>query len=157
MSGIVSRLPALLSVLRPAERVAQDTVLLAFRLLYGSQFFLTGRGKLLHLDRTTAFFADLGIPAPGFHAVFVGGIEMIGGALLVAGLGTRLAAVPLSVSMVVAYLTAHRAEAFASVEAFTSQEPYPFLVACLVVLAFGPGRAAIDAWIGPRLASRLDS
>jgi putative oxidoreductase len=82
---------------------------------------------------------------------------MVGGALLVAGLGTRLAAVPLSVSMVVAYLTAHREDAFASVEAFTSQEPYPFLVACAVLLVFGPGRAALDAWVGPRLASRLDS
>jgi len=146
--------------LGPLQTVGQSLLLLALRLIYGGQFLLTGHGKLTHLERTTEFFSSLGIPAPGFHAALVGGTEMIGGALLVLGLGTRLAAVPLTISMVVAYLTAHREDAFRSLDDFTSQAPYPFLLACLLLLAFGPGRAALDAlvkrWFSKRFASCPD-
>ena len=55
------------------------------------------------------------------------------------GLGTRLATVPLTISMIVAYLTAERAEAFKSLDSFTSAAPFQFLLACLLLMAFGPG------------------
>jgi putative oxidoreductase len=154
---ILSNVLPLIPRLRPLQAVAQSAMLLLLRLIYGWQFMMTGRGKLLNLERTTQFFTELGIPAPGFHALLVGGIEMVGGALLVAGLGTRLAAVPLSVSMVVAYLTAHRDEAFLSIDDFTSQAPYQFLLACLILLAFGPGRVALDALIARMISKRLAS
>jgi putative oxidoreductase len=144
----------------PAQIVGQSFLLLALRLIYGGQFTLTGHGELTHLEQTAEFFAGLGIPAPPFHAALVGGTEMIGGALLVAGLGTRIAAVPLTIAMVAAYLTAHRADAFNSLDDFTSQAPYPFLLACLLLLAFGPGRLAFDArgkgWFMKRFASCPD-
>ena len=121
-----------------------DAVLLFARLTIGWSFFLTGKGKLANLDRTTSFFESLGIPAPGFHAGFVGGIEMIGGLLLIVGLFTRLTSIPLAVSMIVAYLTAHREEAFDSLGDFVDQTPYAYLLAVLALLAFGPGRLALD-------------
>lgn len=155
--AVAKALAALLVRLRPVEAIAQDAMLLLLRLLYGGQFVMTGHGKLVNLERTTQFFTELGIPAPGFHALLVGSIEMVGGALLVAGLGTRLAAIPLSVSMVVAYLTAHREEAFLSIDDFTSQAPYQFLLACLLLLAFGPGRAALDALVARAFSRRLAS
>ena len=155
--ALLSRLLPLVARLRPLEAVAQDAMLLLLRLLYGGQFVMTGHGKLVNLERTTQFFTELGIPAPGFHALLVGSIEMVGGALLVAGLGTRLAAIPLSVSMVVAYLTAHRDEAFLSIDDFTSQAPYQFLLACLILLAFGPGRVALDALVARVLSRRFAS
>ena len=135
--------------------VGQSALLLALRLLYGGQYIQTGRGKLVHLDRTTQFFMDLHIPAPGFHAVLVGCTEFFGGILLVLGLGTRFATVPLTISMVVAYLTAERAEAFKSLDNFTSAAPYQFLLACLILMAFGPGRASVDAWLAPWFKKRL--
>ena len=73
--------------------------------------------------------------------------------MLIAGLGTRLACVPLIVSMIVAYLTAHREEGFASLYDFTDQAPYMFLCSCLVLLAFGPGKVALDAVIAGWLKS----
>lgn len=121
-----------------------DAVLLFTRVTIGWSFFLTGKGKLANLERTTGFFESLGIPAPGLHAAFVGGVEMIGGLLLVAGLMSRVTAVPLAGTMVVAYLTAHREEAFASLDGFVGETPYAFLLATLVLLAFGPGRLALD-------------
>lgn len=125
----------------------QSTLLLVLRLIYGSQFVMTGYGKLQHLEKVTVFFADLGIPAPGFSAGLVGTTELVGGMLLVIGFGTRLAAVPLIFSMGVAYLTAHRDAAFRSLEAFTEQAPYPFLLASLILLAFGAGWVSVDALI----------
>ena len=77
---------------------------------------------------------------------------MIGGVLLMLGLGTRLASVPLIVTMLVAYLTAHREKAFKSLGDFTDQPPFPFLMAALVLLAFGAGRWSLD----PLLKGQLD-
>lgn len=138
-----------LQKLKPLAPFGQSALLLALRLLYGGQYILTGHGKLVHLDRTTQFFADLHIPAPSFHAVLVGCTEFFGGILLLLGLGTRLATVPLTISMIVAYLTAERAEAFQSLDGFTSVAPFQFLLACLLLMAFGPGRASVDALLAP--------
>lgn len=152
---LCQKLDRVLHHLAPVQTFAQSALLLTLRLLYGGQFYMTGRGKLMNLDQTTSFFTDLHIPAPGFHAVLVGSTEMIGGVLLVLGFATRCAAVPLAISMVVAYLTAHRADAFKSVDDFTSQAPYQFLLACLLLLTFGPGRVALDAWLKRYFAKRF--
>jgi putative oxidoreductase len=121
-----------------------DATLLFARLTIGWSFFLTGKGKLANLERTTGFFESLGIPAPAFHAAFVGGVEMIGGLLLLAGLMSRAAAVPLAGTMIVAYLTAHREDAFQSLGSMVDETPYAYLIVCMFVLAFGPGRIALD-------------
>jgi putative oxidoreductase len=68
----------------------QSPLLLALRLYWGWQFFLTGRGKLMHLDRTTEFFRTLHIPFPYLNAWVVGLSECFGGLLLLSGLGARV-------------------------------------------------------------------
>ncbi len=125
----------------------QFAVLLFLRITIGWRFYLSGSGKLRNFDSTTEFFTGLHIPAPAFHAGLVGYTEMIGGVLLIAGLGTRLVSVPLIISMIVAYLTAHRSEGFASLYDFTDQAPFMFLCVTLVTLAFGPGKISLDAVI----------
>jgi putative oxidoreductase len=127
----------------------QSTVLLLVRVSMGWGFFLTGKGKLLNLERTTRFFDSLELPLPKFQAILAGSTEMAGGLLLIAGLGTRLISVPLAFTMVVAYLTAHRDEAFASLSDFTDQAPFPFLMAVLVTLAFGAGKFSVDRLLQP--------
>jgi uncharacterized membrane protein YphA (DoxX/SURF4 family) len=47
----------------------------------------------------------LGIPFPDFTASFVGGLEIVGGLLILLGLGTRFVAVPFLIEMVVAMLS----------------------------------------------------
>jgi len=71
-------------------------------------------------------------------AVLVAGTELAGGILLVLGAGARLAALALTTVMLTALATAHP-ESLRSLTAFTEQPPYPFLVATLIVLAFGAG------------------
>jgi len=76
------------------------------RLVLGWVFFKSGWGKLHNLSQVTEYFQSLGIPAASIQAPFVAGLEFICGLMLVFGLLTRLAAVPMMGTMVVALLTA---------------------------------------------------
>lgn len=125
----------------------RDPLLLFLRLTWGWMFFQTGKGKLGNIAGTGEFFQSLGIPLPILNAVLVGGLECVGGLLLLLGLLSRPVALLLAGNMLVAYLTADRA-GFASLRAFTEATPYPFLMTSLLVLAFGPGRLALDSLRG---------
>jgi putative oxidoreductase len=50
-------------------------------------------------------FVKIGIPAPHFFAPFVGVVEVVCGALLMVGLVTRLASIPLLIDILVAIAT----------------------------------------------------
>jgi putative oxidoreductase len=135
---------------------ARDLLALALRVLFGWQFFLTGRGKLQHLDRTTEFFASLDIPAPGAHALGIGLLECVGGLLLILGAGTRALSALLLGTMAVALLTAHRADIAADgLDGLFAAPPFPYLLATLFLLVSGPGRIAIDrrleSWLNPAM------
>jgi len=128
----------------------RSPLLLILRLFIGWQFFITGKGKLEHLDRVTQFFSSLGIPMPHLNAMFVGTLEMVGGLLLLIGLASRLIAVPLTINMIVAYLTADREavlNVFSNPDGFTQAEPFLFLLVSAIVLAFGPGAFSVDELI----------
>ena len=114
------------------------------RLTVGWVFLWTGWGKLHDLDAIVAFFAELGIPYPELQAPFASATELVCGALLLAGLFTRLASVPLVVVMIVAIVTAQRANVTALGDLFGLVE---FLyVALLVWLGVaGPGPLSLDA------------
>jgi putative oxidoreductase len=96
-------------ILSAAERLSWLPPTLA-RVAIGVVFVGTGWGKLHNLDKITGFFAELGIPAPGFNAVLASSAELVCGALILVGLLTRLASLPLIVVMAVAILTAKRGE-----------------------------------------------
>lgn len=122
---------------------------LVTRLLIGQAFFLTGRGKLANPERIVAFFTDLGIPMPALNAAFVSRLEYYGGMLLIAGLATRLVALLLSSTMVVALLTADK-ESF--LEAFfmrgdsglTDVVPVVYGLFLLWLVVYGPGKLSLD-------------
>ncbi len=129
-------------------------LLLAFRLYFGYQFFLAGKGKLENIARVAMFFDSIGIPAPVLNAWFVGGLECVGGILLMAGLGSRIIAVPLSINMMVAYLTVDARAVqmlFVDPSLFLSAEPFMYLLTSLLVVAFGPGAFSVDALIRSRV------
>ena len=69
-------------------------------------FLWTGWSKLNNLDRITEAFVSWGIPAPHILTPFVSGVEFVGGVLLLLGLCTRIAAVPLVIVMIVAVISA---------------------------------------------------
>jgi len=129
----------------------QSPLLLVVRLYWGWQFFQSGLGKLKDIDKVVDFFTSLGIPHAVFTAHMVGGLECVGGALLFLGLGSRLIALPLSVNMIVAYITADREALlsfFSDPAKFYAADPFTFLFASLLILAFGPGKISMDSLIG---------
>jgi len=150
MMNLLERLYRLL--VRAANSL-QSPFLLAVRLYWGYQFAEDGWGKLHNLDKVTDFFHSLGLPAPALTAAFIGGLELVGGILLAIGLGSRLVALLLTCNMSMAYITADR-EALLSIfsdpDKFYGATPYTFLFASLIVLAFGPGKFSVDAWLAKK-------
>jgi putative oxidoreductase len=125
----------------------QSPLLLAVRLYWGWHFAQGGWGKLNHLDKIAAYFTDLGIPMPKVNAIMAGSTECFGGALLLVGLFSRVVSVPLIFTMIVAYATAERESLnaiFSDPDKFVTATPFLFLFACVLVLAFGPGKLSLD-------------
>jgi putative oxidoreductase len=128
----------------------QSPFLLIIRLYWGWQFFLTGKGKLLDIEKTAAFFANLHIPMPKLNAVLAGSTECLGGLLLLLGLGSRIITVPLIFTMVIAYVTADYEKVkniFNDPDAFVSAAPFQFMLTAIIVWIFGPGVFSLDAII----------
>jgi uncharacterized membrane protein YphA (DoxX/SURF4 family) len=76
------------------------------RLLVGAVSLSEGTQKFLFGDAQGAGrFAKIGLPSPEIIGPFVGGVEITCGALLVIGLLTRLAAIPLIIDISVAILS----------------------------------------------------
>jgi len=133
---------------RVAEKL-QCLLLLLIRLYWGWNFFVTGKGKLLNLEKTAEFFGSLGLPFPTIDAMLAGTTECIGGLLFLVGLASRVVSIPLAFTMLVAYATAER-EALLGIfhdpDRFLGADPFLYLLAALIVLAFGPGMFSLD-WI----------
>ncbi len=100
----------------------------------------------------TAFFQSLGIPAPGLNAVVVGYSELICGSLLVVGLLTRVATLPLIVSMIVAILTAKIGDLHGLFD-LVGFEEFTYLIVLVMLAILGPGPVALDH----RVLRSLDS
>lgn len=76
------------------------------RLLVGWVFLVEGILKFVLAEELGAGrFASIGIPAPQVMAPFVGAVEIICGTLILVGLLTRLAAIPLLIDISVAILS----------------------------------------------------
>jgi putative oxidoreductase len=143
-----------------AGNLLRSPLLLLIRLCWGIQFFQTDLGKLEHIDKIIGFFTKLHIVFPAANAYLVGCTEMIGGALLTVGLASRLAAVPLAFTLIVAYLTSEQPALeklfhFQDINPFLTADPFLFLFACLIILAFGPGVFSLDYLIGRTRARKV--
>ncbi len=83
----------------------QATTIL-IRLMVGAVFFSEGIQKFLFADKLgRGRFAKIGLPNPDFLGPFVGSFEISCGTLILLGLLTRLAAIPLITIMLVAIAT----------------------------------------------------
>lgn len=120
---------------RGPGRLNRDRALLAVRLLAGGVFVVFGIGKFVNHATELASFKSYGLPAPGAFVVFVGLIELFGGALLIAGVLTRPAALVLAGNMVGAIIVSGIAKG----ELISLTLAPAELVAMLVLLTCGPG------------------
>lgn len=127
--------------------------LLFVRASMAAVFVPSGWGKLHDLQKVTEFFTELGIPAPGFNATLVAVTELGCGLLLLIGLASRLAAIPLVISMTVAIITAKRADISGIVDLFAMDE-FVYIVMAIVVLVLGAGALSVDGQLGRRFARR---
>src|SRR5215467_4902594 len=78
---------------------------LFIRLMAGGVFFWEGILKFVYVNQGVGRFTKLGMPFPVFTADFVGGLEIVGGVLIMAGFLTRLLAIPFVIEMIVAMLS----------------------------------------------------
>lgn len=99
-----SRYDGVLAALRPFDGIAP----LLLRLILAPVMLQAGWTKLVGFENTVAWFErGLELPLPEVMAVLVVGAELVGGACLLIGFATRLAALPLIVAMVVAAVAVH--------------------------------------------------
>jgi len=117
---------------------------LAVRLTLGAVFLGTGWGKIHNLGQVTNFFTELGIPFPAAQAAMVSGIELVGGTLIILGLFTRFAALPLMGTMVVAILTAKRPE-IEGIRSLLAFDESIYFAGFLWLFVAGAGKASLDA------------
>jgi putative oxidoreductase len=150
MSGLLHLIRRAYELLVAAANLLQSPLLLALRLYFFWQLFLTGKGKLSNIGKIIDYFTSLGIPAPKLNAYFVSSLECFGGLLLIVGLATRPIALMVAISMFVAYW-AGDFEALTSIfsdsDKFVKADPFPYLLTALVMLAFGPGLLSVDALV----------
>ncbi len=129
---------------------------LAVRLLVGLVFLPEGVKKFLFPEQWGAGrFARIGIPAPELMAHFVGAVEIVFGALLIIGLLTRLASIPLLIDIAVAIATTKvpllwRATAVSTKIGFWSMQAeartdYGMLMGLVFLLLAGAGSLSLDA------------
>jgi putative oxidoreductase len=128
------------------ERVAAYFAWLAplvARLTVGGVFLWSGWGKLSDLPIVVENFIGWGIPFPKMLAPFVSGVEFIGGILLLLGLFTRIAAVPLAIVMIIAIISAKWDEVD-SVETLLGFDESAYSALFLWLAVAGPGLISLD-------------
>ena len=143
---------------------------LAIRMMAGAVFLWEGILKFVYENQGIGRFTKLGMPFPEVTASFVGGLEIVGGLLLIVGLGTRLISVAFVIEMLVAMLSTKPrlflgtsplppppvppvAGIWAVLHEIRSE--YAQLMTCAFLLAAGPGSWSLDALLASR-QSRKD-
>ncbi len=146
----------------PTDESAAITLL---RLIAGGVFFSEGILKFVFAAQGVGRFTKLGLPAPELMANFIGTFEIVGGLFLIAGLLTRLIAVPFLIEMAVILLTT-------KVSLFLGTSPLPSppvppqaglfavlhegrpdfaqILILIVLLIMGPGRLSVDGFLARR-------
>jgi putative oxidoreductase len=135
------------------------------RIAVGSVFLSEGIQKFLFPDElAVGRFIKIGIPAPQVMGPFVGIIETVCGSLIILGLLTRLAAMPLIIDMCVALISTKvpillghgfwrfslsklPAYGFWSM-AHEARTDFSMLLGSIFLLVVGAGAWSFDAWLG---------
>jgi uncharacterized membrane protein YphA (DoxX/SURF4 family) len=151
----------------PRDSAPRSTVLI--RVMAGAVFFWEGILKFVYTNQGVGRFTKLGIPFPGPTAHFVAILEIVGGLLLIAGLLTRVIAVPFVIEMIVAILST-------KISLFLGTSPLPLppappqvgawavlheirsdyaqLMSVLFLMIVGPGPASLDGVLARARARR---
>jgi putative oxidoreductase len=124
------------------------------RLLVGAVFLSEGIQKFLFPDQLGAGrFLEVGRPSPEIFGLFVGGFEILSGTLVLMGLLTRFALIPLLAIMAVALTTTKwpilvKQRFWAMAHA--ARTDWSIIRGALFLLLVGGGSWSADAWFESR-------
>ena len=139
------------------------------RLMAGAVFLWEGILKFVYVNQGVGRFTKLGFPLPEMTAHFVGGLEIVGGLLLIAGFLTRAIAIPFVIEMSVAMLSTKIAIYLGTSPLPLPPSPpqigiwavlhevrseYAQLMSVLFLMAVGPGPWSLDALVARTRARR---
>jgi len=153
----------------PVDGPASTVIL---RVMAGGVFFWEGILKFVYVNQGVGRFTKLGMPFPVFTADFVGGLEIVGGLLLMAGFLTRLITIPFVIEMIVAMLSTKIAlylgtsplplppappkiGAWAVLHEIRSE--YAQIMVVLYLLINGPGKWSLDALLARLRATQASA
>jgi len=138
---------------RPLFRLATSqapAAVLLIRLMVGAVFLSEGLQKFLFpADVGAGRFAKIGLPEPEFLGPFVGGFEIACGALVLLGLFTRLATLPLLTIMAVALYSTKLPILLKSgfwKMAHEARTDFSMVMGSLFLFLVGAGAYSLDAW-----------
>ncbi|PKO82311.1 MAG: DoxX family protein [Betaproteobacteria bacterium HGW-Betaproteobacteria-13] len=127
----------------------QNPLSLVGRLLLAALFLPAGIGKLTGFSGTVGYISSVGLPLPELAAALALVVEIVGGLALIAGFGTRLAALALGVFTLVASFFFHNYWGVAAEQQFVQQLLFFKNVAVagglFTLAALGAGAWSIDA------------
>jgi putative oxidoreductase len=138
---------------RSPSRRQIDAGLTVLRVVLGITFIMHGGQKLFvfGFDGVSGAFAQMGIPAPGLLGPFVAFVEFFGGIAVTLGLLTRLAALGIGATMVVAILAVHLEAGFFNPGGF--EFPLSLLASAATLVITGAGAFSLDGLVAQRLSS----
>ena len=124
---------------------ARDALLLVARVLLGVVLIAHGAQKFFSygIAGTAASFAQMGVPLPAVSATFAAVVELVGGAALILGAGTVVAALLVALNMLGAFLFVHAGNGV-----FVDAGGFELVAAigagAVVLAAVGAGRFSVD-------------
>ena len=134
-------------LLKPARGPAEIVLI---RLAVGLIFFTQGILKYTDPKMGVLRFARIGFSHPGFAAHFVGTFEIVCGLLVLLGLWTRVAAIPLLIVISTAIVTTKVPELFRPNEGFwfmvsDARTDFAMLCSLLFLILLGGGTWSVDS------------
>jgi len=127
----------------------QNPLALAGRLLLAALFLPAGIGKLTGFAGTVGYISSVGLPLPTVAAAMALVVEIVGSLALIAGFGTRLAALVLALFTLVASFFFHAYWGVPADQAFVQQLLFFKNIAVVgglfVLVAHGAGAWSLDA------------
>lgn len=148
-ASLVRLVPVAESVVRLLDTWGAPLADLLIRIALFRVFFFAGLIKLADWDGTLQLFhTEYNVPLLpyGAAAVMAATDELVAAALLLVGLGARLAAIPLLAQALVIQFSLG-----ATNPAYDQYEHYLWIVLLLMVIARGPGTLSLDHLVRRRL------
>ena len=127
----------------------QNPLSLVGRILLACLFLPAGIGKLTGFAGTVGYIASVGLPMPQVAAVIALIVEIVGGIALIAGFGTRFAALALAVFTLAASIFFHNFWALPADQQMIPQllffKNIAVIGGLLTLAAWGAGAWSVDA------------